>query len=123
MGNIIVIAILIIIVIFAVAGTVKRIRFGSSCCGIRDGKAAKVRISDKNKAHYPYTYRIIIEGMHCSNCSRRVENAFNSQDGLWASVNLKNKSAFVRAKKTYTDGELTAIVQKCGYSVSSINKE
>ena len=119
MGNTIVIAILISIVIIAVVGTVKRVLYGSSCCGKRDRKTKKVRVFDKNKSHYPNTYTLVVDGMHCSNCSRRVENALNSQEGIWATVKLEEKTVLVRAKRVFSKEELSSIIQKAGYSVIS----
>ena len=57
-----------------------------------------MRPSDKNKSHYPYEYILVVDGMRCSNCVRRVENALNSVDGFWAKANLEKKSVNVLSK-------------------------
>lgn len=61
-GNMIAYIILILIVIFAVWGTVKKIRHGSSCCGEHEASDKKVRVSDKDISHYPYRYELAVDG-------------------------------------------------------------
>ena len=82
MGTTIVIFILAIIVVCAILSIRKRIKYGSACCGTRDAAPKKIRVKDKNKSHYPYTYTLNVDGMHCSNCARHVENALKVVDYL-----------------------------------------
>ena len=117
MGTIIVIFVLAIIVLCAIFSIRKRIKYGSSCCGTHDAAPAKIRVRDKNKAHYPYTYTLTVDGMHCSNCARRVENALNSKDGVWAKVNLENKSVLVRSKNPLEIADLSKNISDIGYTV------
>jgi len=81
MGDTVVVIVLLVVVAFAVYGTVRRIRHGSSCCGERTPAEKKVKVKDRNKSSYPFVYRLKIDGMYCSNCARRIENALNSMDG------------------------------------------
>ena len=117
MGTAIVILVLAIIVLCAILSIRKRIKYGSSCCGTHDAAPAKIRVRDKNKAHYPYTYTLIVDGMHCSNCARRVENALNSKEGVWAKVNLENKTVLVRSKKPLEIADLSKAISDVGYTV------
>ena len=119
MGTIIVIFVLAIIVVCAILSIRKRIKYGSSCCGTHDAAPKKITVQDKNKAHYPYTYTLTVDGMHCSNCARRVENALNSKDGVWAKVNLEKKSVLVRSKTPIETSELSKIISDTGYTVIS----
>ena len=119
MGTIIVILVLAIIVVCAILSIRKRIKYGSACCGTHDAAPKKIKVKDKNKAHYPYTYNLNVDGMHCSNCARRVENALNSKDGVWAKVNLEKKSVLVRAKNSLEESELSKIISDTGYTVIS----
>lgn len=121
MGTVIIIFGLIVIVVFAVKSIVHRIRFGSSCCGERDAAPKKIKVHDKNKSHYPYSYVLSIDGMHCSNCVRHVENAFNSIDGVWAKVNLEKKEATVLSKNPFETADLEAIVSEEGYTVLCVS--
>ena len=117
MGTAIVIFVLAIIVLCAILSIRKRIKYGSACCGTRDAAPAKIRVRDKHKSHYPYTYTLIVDGMHCSNCARRVENALNSIDGVWASVKLEYKSVFVRSKNQLEEKNLSQTISQAGYTL------
>ena len=117
MGNAIVLVILLLIVALAVASTVKRIRFGSACCGTKDPAEKKIRVKDRNKAHYKYEYLLKVDGMHCSNCARRVENALNSKDGVWASVKLENNTVLVRSKNPMEWEDFSTVITKAGYTL------
>ena len=119
MGTAIVILVLVIIVVCAILSVRKRIKYGSSCCGTHDAAPKKIRVHDKNKAHYPYTYTLTVDGMHCSNCARRVENALNSKEGIWAKVNLENKTVLVRSKNPLEATDLSKIISDVGYTVIS----
>ena len=55
-----------------------------------------------------------IDGMTCSNCSRRVENALNGLDGVWAKVDLGAHKATVRLKQEPDEATLRAAVRGRG---------
>ncbi len=117
MENAVIIAALIVIIGAAVYGTVRRIRFGSSCCGTKTPPAKRVRVRDRNRAHYPYRYHLTVDGMHCSNCARRVENAFNRTDGRWAIADIGKKEVILRSKHEETERGLYDIVASAGYTM------
>ncbi|MCR5508766.1 MAG: cation transporter [Lachnospiraceae bacterium] len=119
MENIIIIAILILLIVFAVYGTVKRIRFGSSCCGSKTPPEKKVKVKDRNKNNYPYKYTLSVDGMHCSNCARRIENAFNKTEGRWAVADVANKEVQLLSKHEETQKELADITSSAGYTMLS----
>ena len=121
-GNIIVCIVLVIIVALAVWGTVKRIRHGSSCCGEHEVAPKKVRVSDTNKSHYLYNYDLSVDGMHCSNCARRVENGFNSRDGLWATADIGERKVGLRSKRKVSEDECRKIVSDAGYTLLSMKE-
>ena len=62
-----------------------------------------------------------IEGMSCSHCSARVEQALNSVEGVSASVDLKKKRAIVEGDAP--DEVLCKAVEDAGYKVAGIKKE
>ena len=117
MGTVIITLILIAIIIFAILSIIKRIKYGSACCGTHDAAPKKIRVKDKNKSHYPYTYTLNVDGMHCSNCARHVENALNSKDGIWAIVKLENNTVLVRSKNPLEWDELSPVISKAGYTL------
>ena len=123
MGTTIIIFVLAIIVVCAILSIRKRIKYGSACCGTHDAAPKKIKVKDKNKAHYPYTYTLTVDGMHCSNCARRVENALNSKDGVWAKVNLEKKSVLVRAKSQLKWEDFSTVITKAGYTFIEFSAE
>ena len=73
MGTAIVIVIIVVICVFAIYSYGHKMRHGGGCCGSHEAAEKKVKVADKNKDHYPYAVTLTIDGMTCSNCSRRVE--------------------------------------------------
>ena len=61
---------------------------------------------------------LVIEGMSCSHCSARVENALNAIEGVKASVELKKKRALVETE--VADDILVKAVEDAGYKVTKI---
>ena len=122
MGTVVVLLILAAIIAFAVFGTIKRIRYGSSCCGERDPAPKKINVSDKDKSHYPYVYELGIDGMHCSNCARRIENGFNKIPGMWAKADVSKKQVILMTKEQVEQNECFKIVSDSGYTMISFKK-
>lgn len=122
MGTVVVLLILVAIIAFSVFGTIKRIRHGSSCCGERDPAPKKIKVSDKDKSHYPYAYELGIDGMHCSNCARRVENGFNKIPGMWAKADVSKKQVVLMTKEQVEQNECFKIVSNSGYTLISFKK-
>ncbi len=119
MGNAIVTAVLIVIVICAIYSTIKRIRFGSSCCGEKTPPDKKIRVKDRNKNNYPFRYVISVDGMHCANCARRIENAFNATGGRWAKADISKKEVELLSKSEETERNISDIVSSAGYVMLS----
>ena len=111
-----------ILIAFAVYNTIKRLRgkSKSSCCGTPETIVARA-VADTDESHYPYSYRIGIEGMHCSNCARAVENALNSRDGIWARVDLGRSRALVLAKQEATESDFEKALRNTSYSITSFS--
>lgn len=122
MGNIVVYIVLALIIAGAVYGTVRRARHGSACCGEREAAPKKVRVPDSNKKNYPYLYELRVDGMHCANCARRVENVFNSGDGMWASADIGEKTVTLRSKKVLDESYCRELVSDAGYIMLSMKE-
>ena len=122
MGNIIVYIVLALIIAGAVYGTVKRVRHGSACCGEHEPAPKKVRVADTKKKNYQYLYELKVDGMHCANCARRIENKFNSEEGLWATADIGEKSVTLRSKKNLDESYCRTIVADAGYTLLSIKQ-
>ena len=121
--NIVIIGILIVIIALAVYGTIKRIRYGSSCCGSKEPTAKKVKVKDRNKAHYPYKYILTVDGMHCSNCARKIENTFNMTEGRWAVADVGRKQLSLLSKREENKCDLISLTAQAGYTMISCHME
>lgn len=75
MTTAILLAVLVLACIYGGYAYVKKLRAGGGCCGPHEAAEKKVRVADRDKSHYPYTAVLRVDGMTCSNCVRRVENA------------------------------------------------
>ena len=105
-----------IMIIFAGICTVRKFRKGGGCCG--EHESIKLRkVYDRNPAHYAYHIDLDIGGMTCENCARRIENALNGLDGVWARVSFEKKTADVRCKSSPDEMTLRRAVSDAGYVV------
>lgn len=118
MANVIIILILVVIAVYAVVSYRKRL--ASGCCGSGGDVEQKRTVEDTDPSHYPYQMRIGIDGMTCNNCKTRVENALNAREGVWAEVDLKDKSALVRMKTQLDADDLRVIVSRAGYTFTGV---
>jgi len=119
-GTIIVTAVLAIVIGFASFGVLKRIKYGSSCCGEKDALPPKVKVQDKNKKNYPFKYLLSVDGMHCSGCVRKIENKFNSYDFMWAKANLEKKEVSLLSKVAIEEKTAGKIVAEAGFTMLSM---
>lgn len=119
--NIVILA--IILIAFAVYSIVRKMRgkAKSSCCGGPEVKTVK-KVADTDESHYPYRYEVGIEGMHCSNCARAVENALHEKDGVWANVELGRNRAIVRTKQEMAESDFAEALQNTSYNVTAFKE-
>lgn len=117
MENIIVVAILAVILVFAVRSSVKHFRGEGGCCG-----GSKVPKAKPKKLNGPKVAEKIIhiEGMHCENCKNRIEKTLNQMDGVAAKVDLGKKIARVSLEKHVADEVLKNAIEKQDFKVTGI---
>lgn len=122
MADIIIILIVIVLLGFALKGSIKHFKGEGPCCGGGSGsgntKKAKTKFLDG-----PVIGRktLKITGMHCEHCVNAVTNALNGVDGVVAKVNLKNNSAEVSYDREIDEIDLKNAVKEAGYEVTSIS--
>ena len=63
---------------------------------------------------------ITIEGMMCTHCSGRVQQALNALEGVSATVDLEAKTATVESAAMPADALLKKAVEDAGYQVTEI---
>ena len=115
--TILICVILIIVIIIGIRSTKKRTTSG--CCGSSE-TVKKVRVKDKNKEHYPYQTILKVYDIHCQNCVRTIENAFNSQEGFYAKVNTEDNTVTILSKKQHSTNELINTLSNVGYTSKEI---
>lgn len=115
MGNLLVFLLLFLLAGWAVRAAARRAKRGGGCCGEHESAVAKSGPRDRDKAHYPYETTLLIGGMTCENCARKVENALNSLDGVWAAVQVDSGTARVRCKQPPDENALRRAVRSAGY--------
>ena len=117
---IIIIVLAALLVVWAGHRTVQKARgkAKSSCCGTPEMVTAK-KVDDTDASHYPYEYKLSIDGMMCSNCARTVENTLNEMDGVWARVNLGKKEADVLTKTPHAQEDFAQSLRKTSYQLTA----
>ena len=108
-----IVLVIIMICVFSIKSYIRKI--GRGCCG---GSEKRVRVKDKNAAHYPYHVICDTQGMHCSQCARRIENALNAINGVYAKANYKNGQVDIRTKKEVSDTKISSVISSLGYTVN-----
>lgn len=117
----IILIIIVLICIYSIKSYMKKLQNGC-CCGETES-IKKVRVKDKNLSHYPYEIKIRVNGMTCSHCKIRVENALNILDGVFAKVNLDAGIVTVHMKNKISEDILKKAIIEAGYQVQNINFE
>ncbi|MCD7835808.1 MAG: cation transporter [Lachnospiraceae bacterium] len=120
MGTAIICLILLMICIFAIKSYIKKLRNG--CCGGESDSEKKLQPLDADTSHYKYKYIVGIDGMSCQNCVIRVENAFNTQEGCLAKVNLRKRNAEVLTKETMQKADFRRIIARAGYEMTNVSE-
>lgn len=117
MGTEVVLGVLIVVVFIALSSSMKHFKGEGGCCG---GGSSAPKVKKQKLQQVVDTKLIRIEGMHCDNCRKNVENGLNSLDQVNAKVNLKEKTAIVKLGEEIPDEVLVAAVENLGYRVAGI---
>ena len=122
MADTIIILVVVVILIFALKGSIRHFRGEGACCGGGSG-SVKTKKVKKKTLDGPVTGQrtIRISGMHCRNCANSVTNALNAIDGVSAKVSLKDNTAEVSFDRMVDDANLKQAVEKAGFEVVSIS--
>ena len=117
MGDLVIILIMAVGLVFGVRETIKHMKGQGGCC--KGGSVPKV--PKKSLKGRKVAEKVIkIEGMHCENCKNSVERQLNRIDGAAAKVDLKKNIAVVSLERMASDEELKAAVEKAGFKVTDI---
>ena len=120
MGNTVIILILIIFVFIGIRRIYHTVRYGGSCCSGSGEMDKKVRVRDRKRSNYPYSYKLKVDGMVCAGCARRIENTLNSDGELWAKVNLEHKEVQVLSKRKMEREDFLRLFRDLPYTLLNI---
>lgn len=120
MATAVIIGIIIVICIIAVISYVKKLAHG--CCGAGGDSEKKIKAKSVDLSEYNYKYIADISGMTCKNCSTRIENRFNKQDGIHAIVSHKDGKAEIYSVCETDEILIRQIIIGLGYTVNAIHK-
>lgn len=115
MANVIIVLILLALVGYGIYSFVNHLTRGGGCCGERDAAVKKVKVEDRNKAHYPHTLVLGVDGMTCQNCQRHVENALNTLPDTLAEVDLSAQNVTIWTKADADEDALRKAIRDAGY--------
>ena len=117
MGNVIILAILLVMVVLAVNSGRKHFEGSGGCCGGGGEKRPHKKLEEPAIGQ-----RVLsVEGMHCESCQARIEKAIDRLDGVVCKTNLHKKTATVTFSQPVSDDTLKEIVEKLGYRVTEIH--
>ena len=109
--------------VFILARQVMRIGRGGGCgC---DGGSPRTRRQRrpagrvKGASSYPYSVELRVDGMHCDNCARRVEDALQALGGIVAEVRLPN-TVLVHGERPIDPDALAEAIRTAGYEVTGV---
>ena len=118
MGNVIIVAVLAIILIFALKSSRKHLKGEGGCCG---GGGSTIKEPDKKLSGTIINTKVFkIDGMHCESCTSRVKRAINNIDGVSAKLDLRKKQAVVKYEKEVADEALVKEIENLGYKVVAV---
>ena len=115
----VIIAVGALLIVCALWQTIQKFRGkskASSCCGSAEAVTVK-KVEDTDISHYPYRYRLAVEGMTCSRCAANVENALNSMPGVWSIVNLGKNEADVRTEQPTDEDTFARALDAASYGL------
>ena len=114
LSNVLTVVIIAIILFFAIKNSIPHFKGEGTCCG---GGGKGTLIKPKKLDKVIEVRKIGIKGMHCENCSRRVQNALNSIDGINAKVRLSREIAIIKLGKEIDENVIEKVITDLGYEV------
>ena len=120
MVDIIILLIVLVIIIFAVKGTIKHFKGEGACCG--GGSKGLIKTEEKKLQHPKIGEKTVkISGMHCEHCAENVTRSINRIDGAAAKVSFKksHRPSYPTTARSQTTNIRNA-VKKAGYEVVEI---
>ena len=120
MVDAVILALVAVLMFFAVRGAIKHFKGDSPCCG--GGGSGLIKPAAEKRLDGAVLGRktVKISGMHCDHCVRSVTEAINKIDGASAKVSLKAQTATVSYDRPVEDEKIRRAVEEAGFQVVSI---
>lgn len=115
MENLVIILIIVFAVGYGIYATARHFKGRGGCCGGSGYRPRKKRLKAVIKQK-----QFRVQGMHCDNCKRRVEEAVNDLVGVAGRVNLKKGLLTVDYARDVEDQVIQAKIERLGYRVVDI---
>ncbi|MBQ9044960.1 MAG: heavy-metal-associated domain-containing protein [Oscillospiraceae bacterium] len=116
----IIIAIVAVIVFFAIRSSAKHMKGEGGCCG---GGDTVIREEAKVLDNPVIGKKIVhIEGMHCENCKNSVERHVNKIEGAACEVDLKKNQAVVSYDREIDENRLRRVIELLDFTVTGIEE-
>lgn len=88
--------------------------------GVKTITPEEMRKMAEEDASYAWCRKIRVEGMHCKDCAKRLECAFNQTGNMRAKVDYRSKTATVYMKESLNNSHLAQVVDRAGYRAAQI---
>ncbi len=119
MVDAIIIIVVIVLLGFALKGSIRHFKGEGACCG---GSHESLDMQEKKLTSPVIGKKLLkIEGMHCDHCAKQVMDAINKIDGVSAKVDLQSQTATIFYDREINDNELYQAVESAGYHIQSIS--
>lgn len=115
MSNYIIVAILVVVLFFALRSSIRHFRGEGGCCGGGTYKARRKKLTAVTGKK-----TVFVEGMSCQHCVNRVMEAVNSIDGASALVKLRKGMVIVSEEHPIDAEIIRKAIEKAGYQVTEI---
>jgi len=106
----------IVVLVLLVLGILSFIKRGRKGCCSTGGDIKLERVSvDEDESHYSYRYEYSVEGMHCVNCQKHIEDSLNRLGFVWARCNWQTGSLTLYSKKEIASIVILERLEALGY--------
>lgn len=74
--------------------------------------------ASQEESYYPYRTYVLVEGMNCSKCALKIENALNALPYTWATVEPEEKRVLVRTREPFKEELVRQTLENAGYQMA-----
>ncbi len=113
MTDIIIFILVLLLLIVAGKKSIRHFKGECSC----SSSAGTGKREEKKLSEIRDVVSFHVDGMHCENCERRIEDRLNSLDGLSAEADFKKRICTVSSEGKIDIQKVRSIIEDLGYTV------